>query len=66
MTGLTLAHKMDSGPYTSLTLTASLLTSVLVCYRPFRAHGFKQHPVTGMRGLGAGLLVAGIWLIAKF
>jgi bacterial/archaeal transporter family-2 protein len=64
MTGLTLAHKMGSGLYTGLTLTASLLTSVLLDH--FGLMGFKQHPVTGMRGLGAGLLIAGIWLIAKF
>jgi transporter family-2 protein len=64
MTGLTLAHKMGSGLYTGLTLTASLLTSVLLDH--FGLMGFKQHPVTGMRGLGAGLLIAGIWIIAKF
>jgi transporter family-2 protein len=64
MTGLTLAHKMGSGLYTGLTLTASLLTSVLL--DQFGLMGFDRHPVTALRGLGAGLMIAGIWLIAKF
>ena len=64
MTGLTLAHKMGSGLYTGLTLTASLLTSVLL--DQFGLMGFERHPVTALRGLGAGLMIAGIWLIARF
>lgn len=45
-------------------LTASLLASVLLDH--FGLMGFKQHPVTGIRGLRAVLLLAGIWIIAKF
>jgi transporter family-2 protein len=64
MTGLTLAHKLGSGLYTGLTLTSSLLTSVLLDH--FGLMGFEHHPVTGMRGLGAALMITGIWLIARF
>jgi len=64
MTGLTLAHKLGSGLYTGLSLTASLLTSVLLDH--FGLMGFEPHRVTAMRGVGAALMIAGIWLIAKF
>ena len=64
LTGLTLAQKLGSGLYTGLTLTASLLTSIALDH--FGLVGFKPHPVTPLRGIGAGLLVAGIWLIARF
>jgi bacterial/archaeal transporter family-2 protein len=64
VTGLTLAQKLGSGLYTGLTLTASLLTSIALDH--FGLAGFKPHPVTPLRGAGAGLLVAGIWLIARF
>jgi bacterial/archaeal transporter family-2 protein len=47
-----------------VTLTASLLTSIALDH--FGLVGFKPHPVTPLRGVGAGLLVAGIWLIARF
>ncbi len=63
ITGLTLAHKLGSGLYTGLTLTASLLTSVILDH--FGLMGFERHPVSGMRGIGAGMLAAGIWIIAK-
>jgi bacterial/archaeal transporter family-2 protein len=64
MTGLMLAQKLGSGVYTGLTLTASLLTSIALDH--FGLVGFKPHPVSPLRGIGAGLLVTGIWLIAKF
>lgn len=64
MTGLTLAHKLGSGLYTGLTLTASVLTSVLLDH--FGLMGFEQHRLTGLRGLGAALMITGLWLIAKF
>src|SRR5580698_998730 len=64
LTGLTLAQKLGSGLYTGLTLTASLLTSITLDH--FGLVGFKPHPVTPLRGVGAGLLVGGIWLIARF
>jgi transporter family-2 protein len=63
MTGLTLAHKMGSGLYTGLTLTASLLASVILDHSGLM--GFERHPVTGMRGVGAALMITEICPIAK-
>jgi bacterial/archaeal transporter family-2 protein len=54
---------LGSGLYTGITLTASLLTSILL--DKFGLMGFKPHPLSSLRMTGAGLLVAGIWLIAK-
>lgn len=62
--GLTLAQKMGSGVFTGISLTASLLTSVVL--DQFGLVGFKPHPVSPLRMAGSGLLIAGIWLIAKF
>jgi transporter family-2 protein len=64
LTGLTLAQRMGSGLFTGLSLTASLLTSVLLDH--YGLMGFRQHSLSPLRATGAGLLVAGIWLIARF
>lgn len=64
VTGLTLAQKLGSGVFTGLTLTASLLVSVTL--DNFGLMGFQRHPLSTLRGIGAALMVAGIWLIAKF
>ena len=61
--GLTMAQKMGSGTFTGITLTASLITSVLL--DQFGLVGFKQHTASPMRLTGAGLLIAGIWMIVK-
>jgi bacterial/archaeal transporter family-2 protein len=63
LTGLTLAQKMGSSLFTALSLTASLITSIVL--DKFGLAGFKPHPISSLRATGAGLLVAGIWLIAK-
>jgi transporter family-2 protein len=62
--GLTLAQKMGSGVFTGLSLTASLVMSVAL--DQFGWVGFKEHPASWPRLAGTGLMVAGIWLIAKF
>jgi transporter family-2 protein len=64
LTGLTLAHKLGSGLFTGLTLTASLLTSIALDH--FGVMGFEPHPASTLRVTGAGLMIAGIWLIARF
>lgn len=64
MAGLTLAQKMGSGVFTGLSLTASLLMSIAL--DQFGLVGFKPHSASPLRLVGSGLLVAGIWLIAKF
>jgi transporter family-2 protein len=63
LTGLTLAQKMGSGVFTGISLTASLLTSIVL--DQFGLMGFKAHPITSLRAVGAGCLCAGIWMIAK-
>jgi len=64
ITGLTLAQKMGSALFTGLSLTASLLASIAL--DQFGLMGFKQHSLSMLRLTGAGLMVTGIWLIAKF
>lgn len=62
--GLTLTQKLGSGLFTGLSLTASILTSVLLDH--FGVVGLKQHPASPGRLAGCALLVAGIWCVAKF
>ncbi|HEY3743062.1 MAG TPA: DMT family transporter [Bryobacteraceae bacterium] len=63
LSGLTLAQKMGSGLFTGITLTASVVTSILL--DQFGVMGFKPHPASGLRMAGAGFLIAGIWMVAK-
>jgi transporter family-2 protein len=63
LTGLTLAQKMGSGIFTGASLTASMVTSIVL--DQFGLVGFKPHPASGLRLSGAGFLIAGIWMIAK-
>jgi len=62
--GLTLTQKLGSGLFTGLSLTAGMLTSVLL--DQFGLVGLKQHSASPGRLIGCGLLVAGIWCVAKF
>lgn len=64
MSGITFAEKMGSGVFTGLTVTASLATSIVL--DNFGWIGFKVHPVSWPRLLGCGLMIAGLWLMAKF
>jgi transporter family-2 protein len=64
LAGLTLAQKMGSAIFTGVSLTASLVTSVVL--DQFGLIGFKPHPASLLRLVGSALMVAGIWLIAKF
>ena len=61
---LTLAQRMGSGIFTGATITASLITSVLLDH--FGLIGFKQHTASPARLAGCALMIAGLWLIAKF
>jgi transporter family-2 protein len=63
LTGLTLAQKMGSGIFTGVSLTASIITSVIL--DQFGLVGFKVHPASSLRVTGAGFLIAGLWMIAK-
>jgi bacterial/archaeal transporter family-2 protein len=64
MVGLTLTQKLGSGLFTGLSLTAAVVTSVLLDH--FGIVGLKQHAASPGRLVGCALLVAGIWCVAKF
>ncbi len=62
--GLVLAQRMGSGVFTGLTVTASLVTSVVL--DQLGVVGFRQHTASPVRVAGCALMIAGVWLIAKF
>ena len=62
--GLTIAQKVGSTLFTGASLSASLVTSVLL--DQFGLIGFKQHTASPGRLVGCGLLCAGVWLVARF
>jgi bacterial/archaeal transporter family-2 protein len=64
MAGITLAQRLGSGVFTGITVTASLVSSILL--DNFGWIGFKVHPATWPRELGCGLMIAGLWLVSKF
>ena len=64
LAGLMFAQRLGSGLFTGLSLTASLIISVLL--DQFGLIGFKQHTASPARLVGCALLVAGVWLIARF
>lgn len=64
LSGITFAQKMGSGVFTGLSVTASLVTSILL--DNFGWFGFKVHPASWPRVAGCGLMIAGLWLVAKF
>ncbi len=61
--GLMFVQKLGSGIFTSLSVTASLVVSVLL--DQFGVFGLKQHPLSVGRVVGCGLLVAGVWLVGR-
>ena len=63
MAGLMLAQKMGSGLFTGLTLTASLVTSVVL--DQFGLIGFAQKTTSPTRLVGCGLMIAGAWMISR-
>ncbi len=62
--GLTFAQKMGSGLFTGISVTASLAASIIL--DQFGLVGFKVHAASPLRILGTGLMVGGLWLVAKF
>ena len=62
--GLTIAQKLGSTLFTGASLSASLVTSVLL--DQFGLAGFKQHTASPGRLIGCALLCAGVWLVARF
>ena len=63
MAGLLFAQRLGSGVFTSLSLTASLVTSVLLDQLGWI--GFKQHSASPARLAGCALLIAGVWLVSR-
>ena len=64
MAGLTLAQRLGSGVFTGLTLTASLAASILLDHLGWI--GFRQHTASPARLAGCALMIAGVWIVAKF
>ena len=64
LAGLTLAQKLGSGVFTGLSVTASILTSVLLDQMGWV--GFRQHPASPARLAGCALMVAGLWMVTRF
>ncbi len=62
--GLTQVHKVGAGPFMGFTVTAALLTSLLVDH--FGWFRMDHHPMNLWRALGGLLLIGGVSLIAKF
>ncbi len=63
LSGITFAQKMGSGLFTGLSVTASLVTSVLLDH--FGLIGFKVHPLSTPRALGCVLMIIGLWIVAR-
>ncbi len=61
---LMFAQKLGSGLFTGLSLTASVCVSILLDHMGWI--GFKPHPASPLRILGAVLMVGGVWLVSKF
>jgi bacterial/archaeal transporter family-2 protein len=62
--GLTLVNKVGAGPFVGFTVTAALITSLLIDH--FGWFRMQPHPLNAARLVGGLLLVGGITLVAKF
>ena len=64
MAGLTLAQRLGAGVFTGATITASVAVSLLLDANGWL--GFKPHAASPLRLLGGALMIAGMWLVARF
>lgn len=62
--GLTLVTRIGAGPFVGLTVTAALITSLIVDH--YGWFHMQVHPMNIWRIVGGLLMVGGISLIAKF
>ena len=62
--GLTIAQKLGSGVFTGASITAALVTSVLLDH--FGLIGFKQHSASPLRLAGCAVMIAGLWMVSRF
>lgn len=63
MAGLLLVQRLGAGIFTSLSLSASLIVSVML--DQFGLLGLKQHSASPGRLLGCALLITGVWLVNR-
>lgn len=64
MSQLLVAQRIGAAPYLGLTVTAAVVTSLLLDH--FGWMGFKEHPANLWRILGGVLMISGVGLIARF
>jgi transporter family-2 protein len=64
MASAVFAQRLGSGVFTGISVTASLVTSMLL--DNYGLVGFKEHHASPLRILGCTLMVGGLWLAAKF
>ena len=64
MAGIMFAKKMGSGTFTGISVTAGLVTSIALDH--FGLLGFTVHRASLGRLMGGALMVAGLWMVAKF
>ncbi|CAN5679440.1 DMT family transporter [soil metagenome] len=62
--GLTLVTKIGAGPFVGFTVTAALISSLLIDH--FGWFRMEPHPMSIPRAIGGLLLVGGVALISKF
>ena len=58
------AQSLGSGLFTGLTITAGIITSILLDH--FGLVGFKQHSAGLWRIVGGALMITGLGLVARF
>ena len=63
LAGAVFAQRMGSGVFTGVSVTASLVMSLVL--DNYGWMGFKVHPASWPRMLGCGLMITGLWLVAK-
>jgi bacterial/archaeal transporter family-2 protein len=64
MAGVFLAQRMGSGSFTAVSVTAAIVTSVLLDH--FGLIGFARHPASLIRVAGCTLMIAGVWVVSRF
>jgi transporter family-2 protein len=64
LAGAAFAQRLGSGIFTGLSVTAAIVTSIVLDHYGWM--GFKVHHATWPRILGCALMVAGLWLTSKF
>jgi transporter family-2 protein len=59
-----IVQRLGSALFTGASVTAALVTSVLLDH--FGLIGFRQHAASPARIAGCALMIAGLWVIARF